>query len=136
MQSLVFFSRAMRAAAVACAIVTLPMAAYAQTIGANAGATQSTVVFPGSTVTVPVNIDISGAGGANIASLSSGVAWSVSRLTFNSITTAGLFGTFTTTNAAAGSISFVSSNTTALGATGTLANLSFTASNTLGGTRV
>ncbi len=57
----------------------------AQSIAVNAGIAVSARVLPGSKITVPVNVDITNAGAASIASLATGMTWNPNRLQLDSI---------------------------------------------------
>jgi alpha-tubulin suppressor-like RCC1 family protein len=114
-------------------------AVAAQTISVNPGASASVNVAPNGKLTVPVVVDLTSAGALNLASLQANLTFGQARLTFDSIRVVGATGfslTPNTANAATGSITFNAFSATALGATGTLANVYFTASATSGGTRV
>ncbi|MDB4913780.1 MAG: hypothetical protein JWM95_1424 [Gemmatimonadetes bacterium] len=76
-------------------------------ITVRAGTGGSTVAPSGTSIAVPMVIDMSGAGGTVLASLSATVSWGATRLTFDSVR-AGTFGSVTanTTNAAAGNLVF------------------------------
>ncbi|MES2176378.1 MAG: Ig-like domain-containing protein [Gemmatimonadota bacterium] len=103
-----------------------------------AGTSPLVQVVPNSKVIVPVIVDFSAASaGMNLASLSTGIAWSTSRLTLDSIK-AGTFGTFSanTSNAASGGASFSISNASGATSSVALSTLYFTASATSGGTEV
>src|SRR6185369_5643630 len=91
----------------------------------------------GAKVTVPVIVDMSNAGGANFASITLGVAFSTSRLTFDSVKATG-FGTLASNTNAAGSGSLSLSVFDPVGTTSTvtIANLYFTATGGVGGSRV
>src|SRR5437868_1737232 len=124
------FERAL-ISALAIAMAVASDSLSAQTFAFNAGSTQRVTVLPGSTFTVPLQIDLTNAGSQNIASLSSGVSWGTTNLGFQSIAVApGLGWTFSsnTTGASSGSVTFSASNGTALPSSSTIANVSFTAS--------
>ncbi len=115
--------------------LSLAMPASAQsTILLSAGSGNRIRVMPGATLSVPIQIDASGAGGANVASLVSSLTWGATRLAFDSVKAAG-FGSLTpnTTSASSGSLGL---SLTSSGTTGsvTMANVYFTASAAGGGT--
>src|SRR5947207_3020239 len=90
-------------------------------------------VAPGAKVTVPIMIDMTSAGGANVAAVSAGMSWLTSRLAFDSVTAS--FGTLTpnTSNVASGSLG-LSVSGPATTTTVTMANAYFTAAAVSGGT--
>ena len=116
--------------------VAIP-SAQAQTVLLRGGATLRTQVAPGAKVAVPVVIDLSGSAGTNVSSLTMGMSWGTSRLTFDSLR-AGTFGSLTSNTGGAASGSVVMSAFSAAGTTTTvtMATAYFTASASTGGTRV
>ncbi len=94
-----------------------PAPAIAQSIVVRVG-DPPTAVVPGDTVDVPVVVDMSGAGGLDIASLTFDLAWDPARLTYVS-STPGAFGTVLINDANAGTGSLVVSMISAVGATTT-----------------
>ena len=125
--------------ALLCAVTLPPARLVAQTIGINAGASQSTVVLPNGRISVPVIIDLTSAGAANIASLESAIGWNAAGMVFDSIRVNALTGwafSANLINAGLGSVVFNSSNATALPATSTLATAFFTAGAFASGFRV
>ena len=135
--------RASRVAAAALWFFALSAApafsASAQSIGLQAGATAQLNVAPNAKFAVPINIDLTNAGAANIASLQTLLSFGQTRITFDSIRVVAATGfslTPNTANALNGSIVFNAFSATSFAATGTLANVWFTAAATTGGTRV
>jgi hypothetical protein len=102
----------------------------AQTIAVNVGATPQIFVVPGTTVNIPVEANLTGAGSTNIASLSTGFAWNTlsGGFPFSSLVVGPTGWSFSsnTAGAAAGSVSLTTSNGAQLPATSTLATISFT----------
>ena len=119
----------------AVAAVTTPL--HAQTVTVRSGSALQRRVAPGATVTVPVTLDLSAGAGTNVSSLTLGVNWRSSRLTFDSIK-AGSFGAVTSNVTGAALGSFITSVFDAAGTTSsvTLATAYFTAAATPGATRV
>ena len=109
----------------------------AQTVTVRGGATLRRQVAPGATVAVPVVLDLSAGLGTNVSSLTLGVSWGASRLTFDSVKAGGLGAVTSNTSGAAGG-TFTTSVFDAAGTTSTvtLATAYFTAAATPGGTRV
>ncbi|MDB4913778.1 MAG: cell wall/surface repeat protein [Gemmatimonadetes bacterium] len=104
-------------------------------ITVRAGAGTPVIFTPGTSVAVPIVLDMSAAAGANVASLSSIVQWSPTRLTLDSVK-AGSFGSVVsnTTNSAAGEMSFSLFNST--GTTSTITALTLYFSTTSGSTSI
>ena len=132
------WTRFVRAAVIAAAgLSTTPLLGAQGIVALRANGGGRTQVAPGAQVTVPLVIDMVAAGGTNLASLAATVSWGSSRLTFDSVRTAG-FGTLVPSlaNAASGSISLSTSAGGGTTSTVTMANVYFTASATSGGTLV
>ena len=125
------------AAALVAIIAATPCAASAQNVITLRADSARRFVAPSGKLAVPVSVDMSAAGGTNLASLSAGVAFGTSRLTFDSVKAAG-FGVFspTTTNAAGGSITLAVSDGAGTTTTTTIATMYFTASPATGGTTI
>jgi hypothetical protein len=104
------------------------------TIAVAAGNSNGTQVRLGGKLAVPIVIDMSAAGGNNLASITSGVGWDATRLTLDSVRAAS-FGTLTT-NATSGHLTLDVFNPSGTTASATIANLYFTAAGTRGGTRL
>ena len=92
-------------------------------------------VTPGAPVSIPIAIDMSSAGGANLASLATGLVWGSNRLVFDSVKGAG-FGALTPNTSGAGGGTLGLSVNAAGGTTSTvtMADVFFTASTTPGST--
>lgn len=121
--------------ALASAILPAARPAMAQgTIVLRAGTGANLNVQPGAKFSVPVALDMSGAAGANLASLTAVVTWSDARITLDSIRGAA-FGTVTSSSFPGVALLSVFSAT---GATTSqpLADLFFTAASTAGGTQL
>ena len=117
----------------------LPQLANAQQIGVQVGATPAVRVVPNAKFTVPISVDLTLAGGANLAALQGTLTWDVTRMTFDSLRLASQPSWSLSANtalAASGSVSFDASSATALAASGTLMNAYFTGAGAAGGTRV
>jgi hypothetical protein len=104
----------------------------AQSIALNAGAAPQLQVLPGATVAIPIEADLAGAGGINIASLTSGITWNTlsGGFAFTSLVVGGSgWPVFNATTGGSGSgiVSFATSNNANLPATSTLAVATFTA---------
>ncbi|MES2177016.1 MAG: hypothetical protein V4550_04050 [Gemmatimonadota bacterium] len=93
------------------------------------GAGGQITATPNTTVAVPIVIDMSAAGGTNLASLTTTVSWSPTRLTFDSLK-AGSFGSvsFNSANASAGQLSLSVFDAAGTTSTVTVATVYFTAS--------
>ena len=91
----------------------------------------------GAAVAIPLNIDMSAAGTANLASISAALTWTPGVLSFDSVK-AGAFGSITanTTAALGGVVALSSYSTTGATASTPLATFYFTASSGTGGTRL
>ena len=116
----------------------LPCAgASGQTIAVTAGATPTTQVAVGAKLAVPILVDMSAAGGASIALLTTGLSWPFARLSFDSVT-AGSFGGLTSnlTNVATGNAGFSASSGAGNTSTTSLATAYFTALANPGSARV
>lgn len=124
-------------ALVTAALLAAPVTLCAQTITIRAGSAARTQAPPGTKIEVPIVADLSTAGGTILASITTGVSWGASRLTLDSVKTAG-FGTLTanTTNAGSGSLSFSVFDAAGATNTVTLATVYFTTSATTGGTTI
>lgn len=133
--ALTLHARARRVLALA-SLLGVPAIATAQSITLRADSARRTIA-PSSKLAVPVILDMSAAGGANLASLAAGVAFDASRLTFDSVRTAG-FGSLTSNTASAGSGALTLGVFDATGtmASQTIATMYFTASATMGGTTI
>ncbi|MES2177596.1 MAG: Ig-like domain-containing protein [Gemmatimonadota bacterium] len=107
------------------------------TIGLAVGQPPTMRVLPSGKIAVPVTLDMSASAGGNLASLATGISWTSTRLTLDSVK-AGAFGTLTSNiaGAATGSASLSVSSATGTTATATIATLYFTAASTAGGTRI
>ena len=132
-----FFSRI--CACVAIAVLSFSASASAQSIGVLLGDTRQVQVAPGTSLRVPVNIDLGNAGPTTLASLQAGVTWDASRLTFDSIRVVSSTGFSQSANLSAvssGSLVFNAFSPGALESTGTLSNLYFTVGANTGSARV
>ncbi len=123
------------------AVATLaPTAVRAQTIGVFPGSSDRVTVTPGTTLAVPIIVDLSAAGALNLAALQTALAWGTTRLAFDSLKANAALGwsvfSANTAGAAGGSLTLNMANGTALAASSTLATAYFTASAGQGGTRV
>jgi len=80
----------------AASLLTLAAAvpAYGQQIGVAVGNASTTSVAPGGTISIPIVVDMTAAGGLDLASLSFDVQWDAARLSFVS-SAPGSFGTVT-----------------------------------------
>ncbi|MDB4913779.1 MAG: hypothetical protein JWM95_1423 [Gemmatimonadetes bacterium] len=118
--------RRLAIASVIAAAAAIPMSAQKViTVRADTGGLAT--VAPGVVFAVPIVIDMSAAGGTNIASLTATVAWGPTRLAFDSLKV-GTFGTVTanTSNAAAGTLVFSVVDPSGTTATVTVGTLYFT----------
>ena len=109
-------------------VLALPSLARAQrSIVVQAGVAPTAVVLPHGQLTVPIVLDMSAAGGADLAALTATITWSAAALTLDSIATGG-FGSLTS-NAlkAAGSASISVFSVNGTSKTVTLAQFFFSA---------
>ena len=128
------FRRVVWRARYAAALLVVPALLGAQSIAVGGPSSAFTHVAPGSVFSLTMVVDLSAAGGTNLAALTSAISWVPGRLTLDSIIT-GSFGTLTSTiGPGAASVASFSANGTTT--TATIANLFFTASGTTGGTQV
>src|SRR5262245_29753367 len=111
--------------------------ARAQVITVRGGPVTRIQVAPNTKLAIPMTLDMSAAAGANVASITSNVAWGPSRIALDSIRTAG-FGALTvnTSNAGTGSSIVGVFDATGTASTVVLANLHFTSTATPGSTSV
>jgi alpha-tubulin suppressor-like RCC1 family protein len=114
----------------------LPVLAGAQTITLRADSARR-VASPGEKVAVPVVLDMSAAAGTNLGSLTTGVTFAKSALTFDSIK-AGTFGAVTpnTSGSSNGSLTLGVFDAAGTTTTRTLATMYFTASSTTGESKI
>ncbi len=123
--------------AAALSILALPSPARAQrSIVVQAGVAPTVVVLPHGRLTVPIVLDMSVAGGADLAALTATITWSAAALTLDSIATGG-FGSLTS-NAlkAAGSASISVFSVNGTSKTVTLAQFFFSARAASGRTEI
>ena len=115
-----------------------PSAGAAQVVGVSFGDTLLRPA-PGTKLAVPVQVNLTGADAMNVASLQATVTFAPSRFAFDSIKVASSSGfsmTSNTAGAGTGSVTFNVFGSTALPATGAVATVYLTASQTAGGGRV
>src|SRR5438045_91597 len=118
----------------ASALTAAAHVAGAQRIVVGAGATNTTIVAPGTVFSVPIVVDMTAAGGTNFASFSAGLSWGAGRITLDSIK-AGSFGTLSS-NFASGTASIASFNAVGTTSNVSIANLFFTSGAATGGTQL
>ena len=114
--------------------LVVPVALRAQrVIVLQAGPSPMIRATPHGKLVIPIVLNMTEAGGGDLAALTATVAWSHARLTLDSVT-AGGFGSLTsnTSKAATGSATFSVFNVTGTSRTVTVAQLFFTASATTG----
>ena len=90
-------------------------------------------------IAVPVRVDMSAAGGGNLAAFEASLSWGATRLTFDSLRAAGASGLSVTTNssnATGGSVALSAFSPSGLTSSGLLLTAYFTVGQLAGGTRV
>lgn len=123
-------------AALVAATLSSPRVLRAQYIDLQLGTSPASVVVPNGKLTIPVVVNLSAAGAANIASLASGMTWGPSRLTLDSLRVIAPGWSLSGGVPASGAVTFSTASSLPLPGTGTLANAYFTAGGGAGGTRI
>lgn len=129
------------AAAAAAAILALaPGRVAAQSVGVHLGDSLRTQVEPGARLTVPLKVDLSGAGSTSFASLQGVISWPRARFTLDSVRADGGSGFSLTVNTTGadtdGVLRFSTYAAEPLTASGVLFRLHFTAAAASGGSRI